>query len=103
MAGISPDGGARAALNWRSSATEVWFLNRLLFYISLPFLCRKQKSGNEGLALDSQAKYIHSEFALVEKSICPMLSAEHCIKEECIVFFNTKCILTSLTSLAKCT
>lgn len=29
------------------------------------------------------------------------LSAEHCIKEECIVFFNTKCVLTPLISFSE--
>lgn len=41
IAGISPDGRARPALNWRSSATEVWFPNQLSFYISLLSVHRK--------------------------------------------------------------
>lgn len=97
MAGISPDGRARTALNWRSSATEVRSLDRLP-YISLFSLRRKLKCGNEGFAFDSQGKGIHTQ----SWTLCS-LSAEHCIKEECIFFFNTKCILTSLTSLVKCT
>lgn len=73
MAEVSPDGGARTALNWSASATEVWFSESTSFYISLPFLCRKQKSANEDLA--------HSELQAKE------LKYSTCIKEKCIVFF----------------
>lgn len=50
-------------------------------------------------ALGTQANVLHIHL----DSIYCSLSAEHCIKEECIVFFNTKCVLTALISLVKCT